>query len=137
MIYFFFASELELIKIGNVTPGYVLVLAINEFHIKTPPFLHQSYLCICKSNDGSSNIPQAKEPVCLSIFGWLAYKRFIGTTCPGANEDTVHISQFGTHCATINVLSKSNTVYTHSETSTIQNIFNKMKICGNKNMPCR
>lgn len=97
--YHFFASELELIKTRNVTLDYVLVLAIKEFHIKTPPFLHQAYLCICKSN-GRNNVPQAKEPVCLSIFGWLAYKMFTGTMCPEANEDTVHMSQFGTHCAT-------------------------------------
>jgi len=55
---------LELIKIGNVTPGYVLVLAINEFHIKTPPFLHQAYLCICKSN-GSPAMYLRQKSLCV------------------------------------------------------------------------
>lgn len=119
--FFFFSSELELIKIGNVTLGYILVLATNESHIKIPPFLHQAYLCIYKSNGRSSNVPQAREPVCLSVFGWLAYRRFTGTMCPRANENTIHTHQFGTHCAIDKVLSKSSTgEYTHS--TAIQNI---------------
>lgn len=119
----FFSSELELIKIGNVTLGYILVLATNESHIKIPPFLHQAYLCIYRSNGRSSNVPQAREPVCLSLFGWLAYRRFTGTMRPRANENTIRIHQFGTRCAIVKVLSKSSTgVYTHSKTTAIQNI---------------
>lgn len=58
--------------------------------------------------------------------------------CPQANDDTIHISQFETRCVTAKVQSKSsNGVYTYSDTRAIQNIFNKMKICRNRNIPCK
>lgn len=44
--FFFFASELKQNKIEKkIILGYIFVLAVNEFHIKISPFLHQAYLC--------------------------------------------------------------------------------------------
>jgi len=70
--FFFFASELKQNKIEKkIILGYIFVLAVNEFHIKISPFLHQAYLCTRVTAKAVISLRQKSLCVYQCLGDWL------------------------------------------------------------------